>query len=72
MQTIKRTGITGKEIRITPPFHVGASMELGLAQSRTRKVIPSAGFLGIYHALANCIRMGCEIMRFKLGRREAA
>lgn len=72
MQTIKRTGITAKEIRITPPFHVGASMGLGLAQSRTRKVIPSTGFLGIYHALANCIRTGCEIMRFKLGRREAA
>ncbi|MBM7046431.1 hypothetical protein [Rhizobium lusitanum] len=54
MQTIKRTGIAGKEIRImAPQFHVDGCAELGLDQSQMRQVFPSAGFLGIYYALAN-------------------
>ena len=54
MQTIDLMGHAGKEIRMMlPRFCADGCAELDIAGPRMRKVLPSAGFLGICYVLAN-------------------
>lgn len=52
LPAIKTFGGAGKEVRIMPPqFYENGCLALGMPADKRRKIFPSTGYFGIWHAL---------------------